>query len=103
MKEGIEQRAEAADESDRIQRRGDAIPVRVVGIRSMIVTITVATENGSMAYTGHVVCRGPGTVDMLLTEPFSMAGRSVQFPVESILGEEKRSASNGSARSVPTS
>lgn len=66
----------------------------------MIVTITVATENGSMSYTGHVVCRGPGTVDMLLTEPFSMAGRSVQFPVDSIEGEETRSSVNGSSRSV---
>lgn|GEM_PF-1315740 len=69
----------------------------------MIVTITVATEDGSMSYTGHVVCRGPGTVDMLLTEPFSVAGRSVQFPVDAILGEEIRTAVNGSGRSVPAS
>lgn len=61
----------------------------------MIVTVTIATENGSRSYTGHIVCRGPGTMDMLLTEPFGMAGRSVQFPLADVISEERRPSSNG--------
>lgn len=54
----------------------------------MIVTVTIITDAGSHAYTGHVVCRGPKTMDMLLTEPFALAGRSVQFPLDAIVSEE---------------
>lgn len=57
----------------------------------MIVTVTIETETGSRSYTGHIVCRGPGTMEMLLTEPFSMAGRCVQFPLEQVRSEEPRS------------
>lgn len=53
----------------------------------MTVTVTVQTERGERTYTGHVVCSGPRTVDMLLTEPHSMAGRTVHFPRESVVGE----------------
>lgn len=54
----------------------------------MIVTVTIETDSGSRAYTGHIVCRGPGTMDMLLTEPFTMAGRTVQFPLSQVVSEE---------------
>lgn len=65
----------------------------------MIATVTVATETGSRSYTGHIVCRGPGTMDMLLTEPFSVAGRSVQFPLADVVTEEThdRMAYDGAA------
>lgn len=53
----------------------------------MTVTVTIATEAGSRSYTGHVVCRGPGTMDMLLTEPFAMAGRSLHFPLAALESE----------------
>lgn len=53
----------------------------------MIVTVTIETDSGSQSYTGHVVCRGPSTMEMLLTEPFSMAGRTVEFPVSTVLNE----------------
>lgn len=56
----------------------------------MIVTVTIQTETGSQAYTGHIVSRGPGTMEMLLTDPFPMAGRCVQFPVSQILSEDPR-------------
>jgi hypothetical protein len=53
----------------------------------MIVTMNVQTELGQRTYTGHVICSGPRTVDMLLTEPHSMAGRTVQFPLEAVVSE----------------
>ncbi|MGH8912657.1 MAG: hypothetical protein ACRDVD_09100 [Acidimicrobiia bacterium] len=53
----------------------------------MIVTVTIETDSGSQSYTGHVVCRGPSTMEMLLTEPFSMAGRTVQFPRSTVVTE----------------
>ena len=53
----------------------------------MIVTVTIETDSGSQSYTGHVVCRGPSTMEMLLTEPFSMAGRTVQFPLSTVVTE----------------
>lgn len=56
----------------------------------MIVTVTIRTENGPRSYTGHIVCRGPGTMDMLITEPFSLAGRNVQFPLSAIVSEDPR-------------
>lgn len=55
---------------------------------TMIVTVTVETEVGHRAYTGHVVCRGPSTMEMLLTDPYSMAGRTVQFPLTSVVSED---------------
>lgn len=54
----------------------------------MIVTVTIDTDTGSHSYTGHIVCRGPATMDMLLTEPFALAGRTVQFPLSDIVSEE---------------
>lgn len=65
----------------------------------MIVTVTIAVDGGPRSYTGHVVCRGPGTMDMLLTEPFPLAGRSVQFPVASVISEVRRTNAD---RSVGT-
>lgn len=53
----------------------------------MAATVTIETENGSSTYTGHIVCRGPGTMEMLLTQPFGLAGRTVQFPVRSVVEE----------------
>jgi hypothetical protein len=34
------------------------------------------------------VSRGPTTIVVLLTEPFSMAGRSVQFPIATVVEEK---------------
>lgn len=59
---------------------------------AMIVTVTIQTESGYRSYTGHIVSRGPGTMDMLLTEPFGMAGRCVQFPLAQVLSEQPHSA-----------
>lgn len=54
----------------------------------MIVTVTVDTEEGRRSYTGHEVCSGPRTVDMLLTEPHTMAGRTVQFPLDAVVSRQ---------------
>lgn len=54
----------------------------------MIVTVTITTEQGARAYTGHIVCRGPRNMEMLLTEPYPMAGRTIQFPAADVLSEE---------------
>jgi hypothetical protein len=35
-----------------------------------------------------VVSRGPATIVLMLTEPFSMAGRSVQFPMTQVVEEK---------------
>jgi hypothetical protein len=79
----------------------------VVGLRGryrdeklMIVTVTITIDGEPRTYTGHIVCRGPGTMDMLLTEPFSVAGRTVQFPVTSVVSEVGRTSAT---RSVGTS
>lgn len=58
----------------------------------MIVTFITQDENGFHTYTGHVVSRGPTTIVMLLTEPFNQAGRSVQFPITSVVEERVISA-----------
>ncbi len=58
----------------------------------MVVTFITEDRDGLHTYTGHVICRGPSTVVMLLTEPFSMAGRSVQFPLDDIVEEKVVSA-----------
>lgn len=60
----------------------------------MVVTFITKDEDGIRTYTGHVVSRGPSTIVVLLTEPFNMAGRSVQFPIDSVL-EERTVASYG--------
>ena len=54
----------------------------------MVVTFITQDHSGFHTYTGHVVCRGPSTIVLLLTEPFSMAGRSVQFPMTAVLEEK---------------
>lgn len=54
----------------------------------MIVTFITEDGEGLHTYTGHVVCRGPSTIVVLLTEPFSLAGRSVQFPMTNVISEK---------------
>lgn len=58
----------------------------------MVVTFITHDGDGFHTYTGHVVSRGPTTIVMLLTEPFSQAGRSVQFPISSVVEENVISA-----------
>lgn len=54
----------------------------------MIVTFITEDGDGSHTYTGHVVSRGPSTIVVLLTEPFRLAGRSVQFPIDDVVSEK---------------
>lgn len=54
----------------------------------MVVTFITQDRDGFHTYTGHVVCRGPTTIVVLLTEPFSLAGRSVQFPIADVVEEK---------------
>lgn len=54
----------------------------------MIVTFITEDRDGFHTYTGHVVSRGPSTIVVLLTEPFSLAGRSVQFPIDNVVSEK---------------
>jgi len=54
----------------------------------MIVTFITEGRDGLHTYTGHVVTRGPSTIVVLLTEPFSLAGRSVQFPIDDVVSEK---------------
>lgn len=58
----------------------------------MVVTFITEDGEGIHTYTGHVICRGPTTIVLLLTEPFSMAGRSVQFDIEDVIDEKVVSA-----------
>jgi hypothetical protein len=58
----------------------------------MVVTFITKDGEGFHTYTGHVVSRGPSTIVMLLTEPFSQAGRSVQFPITAVVQEKVISA-----------
>ena len=58
----------------------------------MAVTVTVQTDTGASTYIGNIVCRGPETMEMLLTEPFGVAGRTVQFPVSSVIEMQKSGA-----------
>jgi hypothetical protein len=58
----------------------------------MIVTFITQDQEGFHTYTGHVVSRGPSTIVVLLTEPFGLAGRSVQFPMNSVVSENVISA-----------
>ncbi|HSK07662.1 MAG TPA: hypothetical protein VK990_09100, partial [Acidimicrobiia bacterium] len=55
---------------------------------NMVVTFITQDQDGFHTYTGHVVSRGPTTIVVLLTEPFSMAGRSVQFPIATVVEEK---------------
>lgn len=54
----------------------------------MVVTFITSQGDGFQTYTGHVVSRGPTTIVVLITEPFGMAGRSVQFPISSVVEEK---------------
>ena len=38
--------------------------------------------------SGRNVYRGPTQIVLLLTEPFALAGRSVQFPISSVIEEK---------------
>jgi hypothetical protein len=58
----------------------------------MVVTFITQDQDGIHTYTGHIVSRGPATIVIMLTEPFSMAGRSVQFPISHVLEEKAISA-----------
>lgn len=58
----------------------------------MVVTFITENREGFHTYTGHVVSRGPSTIVVLLTEPFSLAGRSVQFPISEVVEEKVISA-----------
>lgn len=58
----------------------------------MIVTFITKDPDGLHTYTGHVVSRGPSTIVVLLTEPFSIAGRSVQFAITEVVEEKVISA-----------
>jgi hypothetical protein len=60
--------------------------------RNMVVTFITQDQEGIHTYTGHVVSRGPSTIVVMLTEPFSMAGRSVQFPMTTVVEEKVVSA-----------
>jgi len=58
----------------------------------MVVTFITKDREGFHTYTGHVVSRGPTTIVLLLTEPFPMAGRSVQFAMDEVVEEKVISA-----------
>jgi len=58
----------------------------------MVVTFITEDQEGFHTYTGHVVSRGPTTIVVMLTEPFNMAGRSVQFAMAAVVEEKVVSA-----------
>ncbi len=58
----------------------------------MVVTFITRDREGFHTYTGHVICRGPTTIVLLITEPFNLAGRSVQFPIDHVVEEKVISA-----------
>ncbi len=58
----------------------------------MVVTFITEDQDGFHTFTGHVVSRGPTTIVVMLTEPFSVAGRSVQFPITNVIEEKVISA-----------
>ncbi len=58
----------------------------------MVVTFITQDNDGFHTYTGHVVSRGPATIVVMLTEPFSQAGRSVLFPISAVVEEKVISA-----------
>ena len=57
-------------------------------IYEMVVTFITEDQEGFHTYTGHVVSRGPSTIVVMLTEPFGLAGRSVQFPIDDVVEEK---------------
>ena len=58
----------------------------------MVVTFITQDQDGLHTYTGHIVSRGPATIVLLLTDPFSLAGRSVQFAKADVIDEKVISA-----------
>ena len=58
----------------------------------MVVTFITQDQDGLHTYTGHIVSRGPTTIVLLLTEPFNLAGRSVQFTIADVIDEKVISA-----------
>ena len=58
----------------------------------MVVTFITQDQEGFHTYTGHVVSRGPSSIVVLLTEPFAVAGRSVKFPISTVVEEKIVSA-----------
>lgn len=56
----------------------------------MAVTVRIETGKGPTGHTGHIVCRGPGTMEMLHTEPLAPAGRTVQIPAGVMIAERPR-------------
>ena len=70
---------------------GNLLPIEGVG-EEMVVTFITQDQDGLHTFTGHVVSRGPTTVVLLLTEPFGLAGRSVQFRISDIVEEKAISA-----------
>jgi hypothetical protein len=63
-----------------------------VGVYEMVVTFITQNHDGFHTYTGHVISRGPTMIVLLLTEPFNLAGRSVQFPISEVIEEKIVSA-----------
>ena len=57
----------------------------------MVVTFITQDQDGFHTYTGHGL-GGPSTIVVMLTEPFSMAGRLVQFPMTAVVEEKVVSA-----------
>ena len=58
----------------------------------MVVTFIIQDQDGLHTHTGHIVNRGPTTIVLLLTEPFGLAGRSVQFAIADVVEEKVISA-----------
>ncbi len=58
----------------------------------MVVNFITQDQDGWHTFTGHVVSRGPTTIVLLLTEPFGLAGRSVQIRISDIIEEKVISA-----------
>ena len=70
---------------------GNLLPIKRAR-EEMVVSFITQDQDGSHAFTGHIVSRGPTTIVLLLTEPFSLAGRSVQFRISDIIEEKVISA-----------
>jgi hypothetical protein len=50
--------------------------------------VIAETEEGERtSYTGQIICRGPRRTALLLTDPYGLAGRIVEIPVESVIDE----------------
>jgi hypothetical protein len=68
------------------------LPIEGVGEEEMVVTFITKDQDGLHTYTGHIVSRGPTTIVLLVTEPFGLSGRSVQFRISDIVEEKVVSA-----------